>query len=90
MHFRVRVEREPVADEGKPPGKVKGAKAGAWIPGAVFDCRIGCGQAKEALKKTLDSNRFVVLASPNHRALEAELDVAVRLEADLLNALSES
>ena len=37
MHLGVRIEREPVADEGKPVGEVESAKAGAGVLGLFLD-----------------------------------------------------
>src|ERR1035441_3643001 len=85
MHFRVRVEREPFADEGQPVGEVEGAKARAGVVGAVLDSRAWGGKAKERLQEGVEGDGLVPLATPDHGALEAEFEVFRGPEADLLD-----
>src|ERR1039457_1173570 len=85
MHFRVRVEREPFADEGQPAGEVEGANARAGVAGAVLDSRAWGGKAEERLQEGVEGDGLVPLATPDHGALEAEFEVFRGPEADLLD-----
>jgi hypothetical protein len=50
MHFRVGIEREPIADEGQPVREVEGAKAGARIV-TELDRGIGRWKLKKLFRK---------------------------------------
>ena len=85
MHFRVRVEREPFADEGQPIREIECAKACAGIIAAVFGVATGRRQADKTLQKSVNGYGRVSLAAPDHRALKAEFQIFRGSEADLLN-----
>ena len=85
MRLRVRVEREPIADEGKPVGEVEGAKTGAGIVAAVLDRSAWGDKAEERLQEGVEGDWLVAVAPPDHGALKAELEVLRGPEADLLD-----
>jgi hypothetical protein len=48
MHFRVGIEREPIADERQPVGEVECPKMRAWVGGTELYRNVGGGsRAKE-------------------------------------------
>src|SRR6185437_6525900 len=70
VDLRVAIERKPVAHEWKAIGEVERAKTCAGIAAAIFDRAIGRRQAKKAFQETVDGNRDMPFASPDHGALE--------------------
>ena len=84
MHFRVGIERKPVANKGQPVGEVEGAKTRARIVAAVLAPIGGGGEAEKALQECVDSDGSVALPTPDRRALEAKFEILRGPEADLL------
>jgi len=73
MHLRVRIEREPFANEGQPVRKIESAKARAGIVAAILGRATGRGHTDKALQKGADGDGRVSLATPYSRCARTRI-----------------
>src|SRR5579872_2570739 len=83
MHLRVRIEREPVANERQAVAEVEGTKAGTWIVAPVFTISGWRRKAQKTLQEGVNRNRCVPLPSPDRGALKSKFKIVRRPETDL-------
>src|SRR5208283_2904349 len=90
MTNRIRIQRDPVGEEWKPPGEVEGTHSISWIVSSVLFASSGLRinryvlKAEEAVQKSVQRDGRVAFAAPDGQPVETELQIACGLEGDLL------